>query len=192
MNREINFQGSSTRGRVRWFNISRCSSESCGSRVSPPFSLYSFPCFVSSTGSFAFNFRLVSSCDNQSIVKTKFNFIRDLSRSIRLLPLLLIAIRIIVNLRPPRRGDDLSTNTRRMPFDWNTNFGINANDLAVVPLNWIRQTDGLLGSSMSRDDATDDPSLHLANLPFFEPSLLRAFHSIVSPEKQASFFFEIF
>lgn len=71
-----------------------------------------------------------------------------------------------------------------MPFDWNTNFGINANDLAVVPLNWIRQTDGLLGSSMSRDDATtDDPSLHLANLPFFEPSLLRAFHSIVPPEK---------
>lgn len=37
------------------------------------------------------------------------------------------------------RYDDLSTNARRMPFDWNTNFGINANDLAGAWLNWIRQ-----------------------------------------------------
>lgn len=79
-----------------------------------------------------------------------------------------------------------------MPFDWNTNFGINANDLAVVPLNWIRQTDGLLGSSMSRDDATDDPSLHLANLPFFEPSLLRAFDSIAHHQRSKRLFFQDF
>ena len=69
-----------------------------------------------------------------------------------------------------------------MAFDWNTNFGINANDLAVVPLNWIRQTDDLLGSSIPRSDACSarvSPILSLF-VPRDLGSIARKLHSLVT------------